>query len=202
MGAHIQGHGGGVIRIEGVERLHGTHYRIISDRIETGTFLIATAMLGGEVMIEGARPEHLSAVIDKLAEANVTIERVNGALRVWRTQPLQAVEVTTLPFPGFPTDLQAQMMALMTVSHGVSVMTEKIYPERFMYTAELSRMGASIRREGPSAIVKGVRQLSGAPVVAPDLRASAALILAGLAASNQTELTGLEHFDRVYEQFE
>lgn len=202
MGAKITGQGSPVIRIEGVERLRGVRYRIIPDRIEAGTLMIAAAIVGGELTIENARADHLGAVIDKLTEANVRIDKFNGGLRVSATQPLRAVDVTTLPFPGFPTDLQAQMMALMAVSHGVSVLTEKVYPERFMHISELNRMGASITREGASAIVKGVERLSGAPVKAPDLRASAALILAGLVAENQTELSGLEHLERGYVDFE
>ena len=202
MGARIDGAGSPVIRIEGVGRLHGAHHRIIPDRIEAGTLMIATAIVGGDVTIEGARPEHLGALIDKLSEAGVTIDKLNGSLRVRSAGPLQAVDVTTLPFPGFPTDLQAQMMALMAVSHGVSVLTEKVHPDRFMHIDELTRMGASISREGASAIVKGVNRLSGAPVTGPDLRASAALVLAGLVAQNQTELSGLVHLDRGYQRLE
>ncbi len=198
MGARIEGQGGSVIRIKGVKRLHGATHHIIPDRIEAGTLIIATALLGGDVTIKGARAEHLGAVIEKLIEAGVSVESLDNALRVRRIGPLQSVDVTTLPFPGFPTDLQAQMMALMAVSHGVSVLTEKIYPERFMHISELNRMGAQITREGASAIVKGVGRLLGAPVMATDLRASAALILAGLAAENATELNGLEHLDRGY----
>ena len=198
MGARIEGHGGPVIRIEGVERLRGTTYRIIPDRIEAGTLMMAAAMVGGDLMIEGARAEHLGATLDKLTEANVHVEKLNGGLRVVSSQPIRAIDVTTLPYPGFPTDLQAPMMALMAIADGVSVLTEKVYPERFMHISELNRMGANITREGASAIVKGVPRLSGAPVSAPDLRASAALILAGMAAENPTELSGLEHLDRGY----
>ena len=202
MGARIDGQGGPVIRVEGAAALHGVRYRIIPDRIETGTLMIAAAISGGDVTIEDARTEHLGAVIDKLSEAGVGVEKRNGSVRVWAPHPVTAVDVTTLPFPGFPTDLQAQMMALMAVSRGVSVLTEKVYPERFMHISELNRMGASIAREGSSAIVKGVEHLSGAPVTGSDLRASAALVLAGLTADNQTELHGLEHLDRGYEGFE
>ena len=198
MGARIEGYGSPVIRIEGVNRLRGAHYRIIPDRIEAGTLMIAVAMAGGDVTIEGARAEHLGAVMDKLTEAGASIEKLDGALRIQSNGSLKAVEVTTLPFPGFPTDLQAQMMALMAVSRGVSLLTEKIYPERFMHICELNRMGARITREGASAVVKGVEQLHGAPVVAPDLRASAALMLAGLVAENHTELEGLDHMERGY----
>ena len=202
MGARITGQGSPIIRIEGVERLHGTEYGVIPDRIEAGTLMMAAAIAGGDVTIEGARAEHLGAVIDKLSEANVGIEKFNGAMRVRSDRRLRGVEMTTLPFPGFPTDLQAQMMALMAVSDGVSVLTERVYPERFMHISELNRMGAHITREGSSAVVKGVVQLSGAPVVGPDLRAAAALVLAGLRAENLTELRGIEHLDRGYEGFE
>lgn len=202
MGARIEGHGTPMIRIQGVKRLRGARHRIIPDRIEAGTFMMAAAMAGGEVTVEGARAEHLGAVIDKLTEAQVSVEKLNGALRVRGGHRLRAVDVATLPFPGFPTDLQAQMMALMAVAEGMSVLTERVYPERFMHISELNRMGASITREGASAVVKGVGKLSGAPVVGPDLRASAALVLAGLAADNVTELRGVEHLDRGYEAFE
>ena len=202
MGARIEGQGSPVIRIEGVERLRGARHAIIPDRIEAGTLMIATAIAGGDVVIEGARAEHLGAVIDKLSEAGVAIERLDGALRVRASGRTRSVDVTTMPFPGFPTDLQAQMMALMAVSRGVSILTEKVYPERFMHVAELNRMGAAITREGASAIIKGVERLSGAPVIAPDLRAAAALVLAGMAAENETALGGLEHLERGYEQFQ
>ncbi len=202
MGAKISGHGTPVIHIEGVSKLGGARHRIITDRIEAGTLMIATAMLAGDVMLEGAMPEYLGAVIDKLIEARVTIEGSAQGIRVHSTGRVKAVDITTLPFPGFPTDLQAQMMAMMAVSDGVSIVTEKIYPERFMHVAELRRMGASITREGPSAIIKGVDQLGGAPVMATDLRASAALVLAGLVADKQTQLGGLEHLDRGYERIE
>jgi UDP-N-acetylglucosamine 1-carboxyvinyltransferase len=198
MGAGIEGHGSPVIRIQGMRRLRGATYRIIPDRIEAGTLMIAVAMASGEVTIQGARAEHLGAVIDKLTEAGARIEKLDGALRIRSDGTLKAVDVTTLPFPGFPTDLQAQMMALMAVSRGVSLLTEKIYPERFMHVAELNRMGAHITREGSSAVVTGVESLRGAPVVAPDLRASAALILAGMVAENHTELSGVDHMERGY----
>ncbi|MBI4343380.1 MAG: UDP-N-acetylglucosamine 1-carboxyvinyltransferase [Candidatus Omnitrophica bacterium] len=202
MGARIEGHGSPVVRVEGVRGLRGARYRIIPDRIEAGTLLIAAALMGGEVMVEGARADHLGAVIDKLAEANVSIEKLNGALRIKAGEPIQAVDVTTLPYPGFPTDLQAPMMALLAVARGTSVLTEKVYPDRFMHVAELNRMGASIVRQGATAIVKGVGRLSGAPVVGSDLRAAAALLLAGLAAEHQTELQGIEHLQRGYQNLE
>lgn len=202
MGAKISGHGGSVIRIEGVARLRGAHHEIIPDRIEAGTFLIAAGLLGGDLIVEGGRREYLEAVIDKLAEAGVAIDPVDGGLRVRSGGRPRPVEVTTLPFPGFPTDLQAPITAMLSLAQGVSVVTEKIYPERFQHVSELNRMGASISREGPTAIIKGVEQLSGAPVVASDLRAAAALVIAGLAAQNETEVTGLEHLDRGYEGLE
>ena len=202
MGARIDGHGSPLIRIEGVPQLHGVRYRIIPDRIEAGTLMIATAMSHGDVWIDGVRIEHLAAVTDKLREANVRVEELDSSVQVSAGSFTQAADVVTLPFPGFPTDLQAQMMALMTISRGVSVLTEKVYPDRFMHVAELNRMGAAITREGSTAIIKGVGRLSGAPVAATDLRASAALILAGLAADNQTEVSGLDHLDRGYENLE
>jgi UDP-N-acetylglucosamine 1-carboxyvinyltransferase len=202
MGARVTGHGTPVIHIEGLKKLGGFHHRIISDRIEAGTFMIATAMLGGDVTVKGAFSDHLGALIDKLTEAGVKIEKVEGGLRVRSNGDLKAVEVTTLPFPGFPTDLQAQFMAMLSISKGVSLLAEKIYPERFMHVPELNRMGAQIAREGPNAIIKGVSRLSGAPITATDLRASAALVLAGLVADNHTELSGVEHLDRGYERLE
>jgi UDP-N-acetylglucosamine 1-carboxyvinyltransferase len=202
MGARIQGQGTPVIRVEGVPRLRGVTHRIIPDRIEAGTLMIAGALIGGELTVRGARSEHLGALIDKLSEAGVGVEPADGGLRVRAAKTTRAVDVTTLPFPGFPTDLQAQFMALMAVARGVSVVTEKIYPERFMHIPELNRMGASITKQGAAAIVKGVPRLSGAPVSGSDLRASAALLIAGLAAENRTELSGIEHLDRGYESFE
>ena len=202
MGAKIEGAGSPVIRVEGVRQLRGVRYRIISDRIEAGTLMIAAAMTGGDVTVDGARAEHLGALIDKLSEAGAAVEKRNGSIRVAAADCTRAVDITTLPFPGFPTDLQAQMMALMAVSRGVSLLTEKVYPERFMHVSELNRMGAAITREGPSAIVKGVNRLSGAPVTGSDLRASAALVLAGLTADSETRLQGLEHLDRGYQGLE
>jgi UDP-N-acetylglucosamine 1-carboxyvinyltransferase len=202
MGAKISGQGSPLIRIEGVSHLHGARYRIIPDRVEAGTLMMAVAMLGGDVSIGGVVPEHLGAVAEKLTEANVAIEQLNGFLRVRSSGEIKGVDMTTLPFPGFPTDLQAQFLAMMSISRGISLVTEKIYPERFMHVPELNRMGAQISREGPSVIVKGVSGLSGAPVMASDLRASAALVLAGLAADHSTELHGVEHLDRGYERLE
>ncbi|MBI3324174.1 MAG: UDP-N-acetylglucosamine 1-carboxyvinyltransferase [Candidatus Omnitrophica bacterium] len=202
MGAKISGQGASVIHIEGVDRLHGVRYRLIPDRIEAGTLMIGAAMVGGDVTLVDACTDHVGALIEKLREASVSIEAVDGSIRVRSDRNLKAVDITTLPFPGFPTDLQAQMTAMMTVSQGKSLVAEKIYPERFMHVAELNRMGAQISREGATAIVKGVPRLSGAPVKATDLRASAALVVAGLVADNTTVLHGVEHLDRGYEGLE
>lgn len=202
MGAKIQGVGSKVLEIEGVKSLHGAEHAIIPDRIEAGTYLFAGAITGGDVTIRHAREEHLGAVIDKVREGGVRVTHVKEGLRVQTHRSLRPIDVTTLPYPGFPTDLQAQAMALMTVTDGISIITEKIYPDRFMHVSELARMGAQIVLEGPSAIVKGVRQLSGAPVMASDLRASAALVLAGLVAKGKTEVTRIYHLERGYEQME
>lgn len=202
MGAKVTGQGTPVMTIEGVGTLHGAHHMVIPDRIETGTLMLATAVLGGDVVIRGARPAHVSAVIEKLIEAGVRVEPVADGLRVRATGRLNGIEITTLPFPGFPTDLQALATVMMSLSRGVSMVREHVYPERFMHVPELRRMGANITREGHTAIVHGVERLSGAPVAAPDLRAAAALVLAGLAADDRTELSGIEHLDRGYEQLE
>jgi UDP-N-acetylglucosamine 1-carboxyvinyltransferase len=202
MGAKISGQGTPVIHIRGVHALHGAQWRVIPDRIETGTLLLATAIVGGDVTIRGAQAAQVSAVVEKLIEAGVTVEARDGGLRVRAAARPQAIEVTTLPFPGFPTDLQALATVMMTLSRGVSMVREQIYPERFMHVPELKRMGAEITREGHSAIIKGIERLSGAPVVATDLRAAAALVLAGLAADGCTELRGVEHLDRGYEGLE
>ncbi|MBI4340834.1 MAG: UDP-N-acetylglucosamine 1-carboxyvinyltransferase [Candidatus Omnitrophica bacterium] len=202
MGARVEGAGTPVIRIDGVRQLHGARHQIIPDRIEAGTLMLAGAVTHGEVVIDGARADHVAALSEKLREAGVEVDVLDGAIRVRAPRRLSAVDVTTLPYPGFPTDLQAPIMALLATAQGVSVLTEKIYPERFMHVAELNRMGASIAREGASAIVKGVPRLSGVPVTAPDLRAAAALVLAALAADHQTELSGLEHLDRGYQHLE
>lgn len=200
MGAHIDGLGSPSIEIEGVKKLSGVQYSVIPDRIEAGTYIMASAMTKGDVTIKNLKLEMLGAVLDKLREAGVLItEQKNGFVRVRRERVLKSVSVTTLPYPGFPTDLQAQMMALMCIVPGISVITEKIYPERFMHVSELNRMGASIILEGNSAIVSGRKQLSGAPVMASDLRASAALVLAGLVAEGSTEVSRVYHLDRGYE---
>jgi len=202
MGAKIQGHGTPVIAIEGVRRLNGFTHRVIPDRIEAGTFLLAAAVNNCELTVNGARAEHLGAVVDKLRESGVDVWARDGAMRVRPKRRLKPVDVTTLPYPGFPTDMQAQMMTLMCQTPGISVITEKIYPDRFMHVAELGRMGAKIKLEGTSAIVQGVPRLSGAPVMASDLRASAALLLASLAAKGTSEVGRIYHLDRGYDRID
>lgn len=204
MGANIQGIGSHALTVEGVERLHGCTYSIIPDRIEAGTFVIGAAITRGDVTIEGTRFDHLTSFFDKLEEAGLTIDR-NGSdsIRVnMEGKILSPVDVITLPHPGFATDLQAQICALMAITPGISIITEKIYPHRFMHVPELQRMGANIAMEGASAIIKGVRSLSGAPVMASDLRASAALFLAGLAAEGETWVQRVYHIDRGYEKID
>jgi UDP-N-acetylglucosamine 1-carboxyvinyltransferase len=199
MGAKIEGLGSPSIEVEGVKKLTGAVHQVIPDRIEAGTYIIAAAMTKGDVTIKNINLRTFGAVLDKLRDAGVTITERNGNVRVRRQHVLKPVSVTTLPYPGFPTDLQAQMMALMCIVPGISVITEKIYPERFMHVSELNRMGANIMLEGNSAIVSGKKKLSGAPVMASDLRASAALVLAGLVAEGTTEISRVYHLDRGYE---
>lgn len=204
MGAQIQGIGSHALVVEGVKALRGCRYKIIPDRIEAGTFVLGAAMSGGNISIKGARYDHLTALFDKLEESGLHVAR-NGSdvLQVDATGlRLSPVDVITLPHPGFPTDLQAQMCALMAVTPGLSIVTEKVYPHRFMHVPELQRMGADIAMEGASAIVKGVGKLSGAPVMASDLRASAALFLAGLAAEGETWVQRIYHIDRGYEKID
>lgn len=202
MGAKIKGHGTPVIEIEGVKHLHGAVHTIIPDRIEAGTLILAALITQGDVLIKNVVYSHLGALIDKLNEAGAHISRLDGALRVKGNKKLKSVNITTLPYPGFPTDMQAQMMSLMAVTEGISVVTEKIYPDRFMHVSELNRMGAHIQREGPHAIVEGIKRLSGAPVMASDLRASAGLVLAGLAAQGKTAISRIYHLERGYEFIE
>jgi UDP-N-acetylglucosamine 1-carboxyvinyltransferase len=199
MGAQITGAGTHVIEIEGVEQLHGAEHKVIPDRIEAGSLMAAAAITGGDLIIENAPIDELDAVIVKLREMGADVTTDNGTLRVRRLAPLQPVELRTLPYPGFPTDLQAQMMAMLTQARGTSVITETIFENRFMHAPELLRMGADIVMKGPTAIVRGSSRLSGAPVMATDLRASMSLILAGLAADNATEVSRVYHLDRGYE---
>ena len=202
MGAEVTGAGTDVIHVDGVDSLGGTNHRIIPDRIESGSFVIAAAVSGGDVLIRGARADHLEAFLIKVKEAGVVLTADDDGIRVQRNGKIKSVDVTTLPYPGFPTDLQAQMMVLMAVADGVSVITETIFENRFMHAQELDRMGAQIKLEGNRAVVRGVRELSGAPVMASDLRASVALVLAGLVANGTTEVSRVYHLDRGYEQIE
>ncbi|MCG0313569.1 MAG: UDP-N-acetylglucosamine 1-carboxyvinyltransferase, partial [Calditerricola sp.] len=198
MGARVRGAGTGTIRIDGVEALHGTTHTVIPDRIEAGTFMVAAAITRGNVLVEGAIYDHVRAVAAKLSEMGVYVEEEDGGIRVVAEGRLRPVDVKTLPYPGFPTDMQAQMMALLAVTEGTSTVTETVFENRFMHVEELKRMNAQIRIEGRSAIIDGVPRLSGAKVCATDLRAGAALVLAGLAADGETEVTGLHHIDRGY----
>ena len=202
MGANISGAGSPTITIKGVKKLHGAQHEVIPDRIEAATFAIAAAATNGEVTIKNCRPDHLRAVLDKLNEAGVSLQQQGQSLVVRRGKKLRATDITTLPYSGFPTDVQAQMMALLVQSPGISIITERIFESRFMHVSELARLGADIEIEGPSAIVKGGRPLSGAPVMASDLRASAALVIAGLAAKGQTQVNRIYHLDRGYERMD
>jgi UDP-N-acetylglucosamine 1-carboxyvinyltransferase len=202
MGAQISGEGGPTLRIQGVPKLHGAEHQVIPDRIEAGTFLAAVAATGGRVTVRNVRQDHLVAVSDKLREAGVSLEFAGDAVTVFVENGIRPVDVTTMPYPGFPTDMQAQLLALMCLAPGTSILTERIYESRFMHAAELMRLGADIAVEGSSAIVKGQRALNGAPVMASDLRASAALVIAGLAAEGITEVHRIYHLDRGYERME
>jgi UDP-N-acetylglucosamine 1-carboxyvinyltransferase len=202
MGAKITGAGSPTITINGVKALHGAEHEVIPDRIEAATYAIAAAATNGEVTLRGARADHLGAVLDKLADAGAHIERRGSDLTVSRNGRLKPVDITTLPYSGFPTDVQAQMMALMTLTPGISIITERIFESRFMHVSELTRLGADIEIEGPSAIIKGGKPLSGAPVMASDLRASAALVIAGLAARGTTQVNRVYHIDRGYENID
>lgn len=202
MGAQIHGAGSPTVTIRGVRRLHGTVHEVIPDRIEAATFAVAAAATRGKVTLIGARPDHFHAVLDKLSEAGVEISRNGKALTVERRGPLKPVEVITQPYAGFPTDVQAQMMTLLTQARGISIVTERIFESRFMHVSELARLGADIAIEGPSGIIKGGRKLSGAPVMASDLRASAALVIAGLVAKGRTLVKRIYHIDRGYEKID
>ena len=202
MGAEIEGQGANIIKIKGAESLKGTKVTIIPDRIEAGTYMVAAGITGGQIYIENCCLEHLEAVVDKLREAGLTIELEGSWVKVKAPQVIKSTDVTTLNYPGFPTDMQAQFMALMCLGDGVSVIKENIFENRFMHVPELRRLGANIKIEGASAIVKGVPRFTGAPVIATDLRASASLVLAGLAAEGVTEVNRVYHLDRGYERME
>jgi UDP-N-acetylglucosamine 1-carboxyvinyltransferase len=203
MGARITGHGTDTITIDGIERLHGAHYEVLPDRIEAGTYLVAGAITGGRVRARNARAEHLDAVLAKLAEAGADVVRGDGFVEVdMRGRRPRSVDIRTSPHPGFPTDMQAQFAALNTVADGVGTIVETIFENRFMHMLEMRRMGAEIRLEGNTAIIKGVARLTAAPVMATDLRASASLVLAGLVAEGTTDVERIYHIDRGYECIE
>jgi UDP-N-acetylglucosamine 1-carboxyvinyltransferase len=203
MGARIGGAGTSQIVIDGVPRLHGATHEVLPDRIETGTYAMAVAMTGGDVTLAGTRPELLQTALDMLAEAGATVQATNEGIRVHRNGAgLSPVDVTTDPFPGFPTDLQAQFMALMTVANGTSRIRETIFENRFMHVGELARLGARIRLDGDLAVVEGVDRLRGAPVMATDLRASVSLVIAGLVAEGETTINRVYHLDRGFEALE
>lgn len=201
MGAKIVGAGTETIRIDGVEELHGAEHTVIPDRIEAGTFMVAAAITGGDVFVENAMSEHLRPVIAKLREMGVTVLEKENGIRVIGTDQLKATDIKTLPYPGFPTDMQSQMMALMLCAEGTSVITETVFENRFMHVEEFRRMNAQMKIEGRSVIIEGPVKLQGAEVAATDLRAAAALVLAGLAAENYTRVTELKHLDRGYVDF-
>ncbi len=203
MGAQIAGAGTSRIVVQGVDRLHGARHTVLPDRIETGTYAMATAMAGGDVLLQNARPELLQAALDVLMQTGVTITPTNEGIRVARNgSGLAPVNVTTAPFPGFPTDLQAQLMALMTKAEGTSYITETIFENRFMHVQELARLGAHIQLDGETATIEGVERLKGAPVMATDLRASVSLVIAALAAEGETMVNRVYHLDRGFERLE
>lgn len=201
-GARVEGHGTPRVTIEGVSALRGAEHSVIPDRIETGTYIIAAAVTNGEVTLKHGRLEHLLAVVHTLRKVGILVEKAEDGIVVSSARRLEPVDITTQPYPGFPTDLQAQAMVLLSLADGNSIITEKIFPDRFLHAAELSRMGAHLRKEGPTVIVEGVKRLIGAPVMASDLRASAALVLAGLIAKGQTTIYRVYHIDRGYERIE
>jgi UDP-N-acetylglucosamine 1-carboxyvinyltransferase len=202
MGARIKGFGTPLIEIQGVLSLHGAEHKIIPDRIEAGTFIIAALITKGEIKLTNVIWQHLGAILDKLEEIGAEIRKGTQTLQVRLVRRLKPANITTLPYPGFPTDIQAQMMSLMSITPGVSIITEKVYPDRFMHIAELNRMGAHIQRQGSHAIIEGAKQLSGASVMASDLRASACLVLAGLAAEGTTSVSRIYHLERGYENLD
>jgi UDP-N-acetylglucosamine 1-carboxyvinyltransferase len=202
MGAKIEGAGTRRMIIEGVKELHGAEHDIIADRIEAGTFLVAGAICGKGITIKRANPEHVTAVTDALSSCGFRIETKKDAISVFPNGAAKPVELATEPYPGFPTDMQAQMCALLSTTKGISVITENVFPQRYMHVAELKRMGAHVDLEGPTAVIRGVDNLLGAPVMASDLRASAALVLAGLKAEGITEVSRVYHIDRGYEHLD
>ena len=202
MGARIEGHGSSRIRIEGVDRLHGCTHQVVADRIETGTFLCAVAAAGGDVVLRHGRADHLDAVIDKLREAGAMVSAGDGFIRIQAQGRMKAQSFCTTEYPGFPTDMQAQFMALNAIAQGGSSVTETIFENRFMHVNEMVRLGARIQIEGKVAVIEGVEKLSGATVMATDLRASASLVIAGLVARGETVIERIYHLDRGYDQME
>ncbi len=203
MGARIRGAGTSTIEIDGVARLNGAHHRVLPDRIEAGTYATAVAMTGGDVVLEGVSEDLLEEALDALTQAGATVSSDNRGVRVKRNGAgISAVDISTAPFPGFPTDLQAQFMALMTRAKGVSRIKETIFENRFMHVQELARLGAHIKLDGDTAVVSGVKRLRGAPVMATDLRASVSLVIAGLAAEGETIVNRVYHLDRGFERLE
>ena len=203
MGARIEGIGSDRLTVRGVTRLHGTRHTVIPDRVETGTYIMAVAAAGGEVRLDGARLDHLESVVRVLENADIRMHECEGGILVRRsTGRIDGVDVMTEPYPGFPTDMQAQIMALMTIADGAAMITETIFENRFMHVPELMRLGANINVQGPSALVRGVRRLTGAQVMATDLRASVSLVIAGLIAEGETVINGVHHLDRGYERLE
>ena len=202
MGAKIEGHGTSRIRIQGVERLHGCSHKVVADRIEAGTFLCAVAATGGEALLRNGRADHLDAVIDKLREAGATVDAVAEGIRIASQGRLHAQSFRTTEYPGFPTDMQAQFMVLNVIGQGASAVTETIFENRFMHVNELVRLGAKIQVDGKTAVIEGVPQLSGATVMATDLRASASLVIAGLVADGETIVDRIYHLDRGYDRME
>lgn len=202
MGAKIKGKGSHRLTVTGVKKLHGTSFKIIPDRIEAGTYILMAAATKSSITLRKACFSHLMVLVDKLNQVGVKVISEDNLIKVMPRRTIKPVGITTHPYPGFPTDLQAQFMAFMALTPGVSVITDKIYPDRFMHIAELNRMGADIRRDGPNAVVQGIKKLHGAPVMASDLRASAALIVAGLAAKGRTEIHRMYHLERGYENLD
>lgn len=202
MGGNVKGAGTDVIKVTGVEHLHGCTHMVIPDQIEAGTFMIAAAAAGGDVIIDNIIPKHLDPITAKLVEAGATVEENGDHVRVISDGSLNQINVKTLPYPGFPTDLQQPMTSLLTIARGTSIITETVWESRFKHVDELKRMGANIKVEGSSAIIQGVKELSGAPVKATDLRAGAAMVIAGLIASGETEISCIHHIDRGYESIE
>ncbi|MBS3908074.1 MAG: UDP-N-acetylglucosamine 1-carboxyvinyltransferase [Actinobacteria bacterium] len=202
MGARIKGAGTSTIVVEGVNKLHGGEYRVMPDRIEAGTFLVAAAITKGDVVLEDVSPEHLELAVSKLRSIGAIVKVGVGEIRVIGRDAIRPADIATLPYPGFPTDLQTQFMTILAIAEGTSIITENIFENRFMFVAELNRMGSDIKTEGRHAVIRGVAGLSGAPVNAPDLRGGAALVVAGLVAEGVTEIADIYHIDRGYHDFE